>query len=60
VPGYGWEAESPQPAAFLAAQPARSRQTTSQTFLMPSVFALSWPLVDGNLDYTAQDIGPTN
>jgi hypothetical protein len=41
---------------FFAAQPARSRQTTSQTFLMPSVFALSRPLVDGNLGYTPANI----
>jgi hypothetical protein len=38
---------------FFAAQPTRRRQATSQTFLMPSVFALSSPLVDGNLDYSA-------
>ena len=36
---------------FFAAQPARSRQNTSPVFLMPSVFALSRPLVDGNLGY---------
>ena len=41
---------------FFAAQPASSRQTTSQTFLMPSVFALSRPLVDGNLGYTPANI----
>jgi hypothetical protein len=38
---------------FFAAQPARSRQNTSPVFLMPSVFALSRPLVDGNLGYLA-------
>jgi hypothetical protein len=37
---------------FFAAQPARSRQNTSPVFLMLSVFALSRPLVDGNLGYT--------
>lgn len=37
---------------FFAAQPARSRQTTSQTFLMPSVFTLLRPLVDVNLGYS--------
>jgi hypothetical protein len=37
---------------FFAAQPARSRQNTSQAFLMLFVFALSPPLVDGNLGYT--------
>jgi hypothetical protein len=36
---------------FLAAQPARSKQNTSQHFLMPSVFARMRPLVDGNLGY---------
>jgi hypothetical protein len=38
---------------FFAAQPARSKQTTSQAFLMSFVFALSCPLGDGSLDYTA-------
>jgi hypothetical protein len=37
---------------FFAAQPARSRQNTSQAVLMPFVCALSSPLVDGNLGYT--------
>src|SRR5258706_7096204 len=37
---------------FFAAQPARSRQNSSQAFLMPFVFPLSCPLVDGNLSYT--------
>jgi hypothetical protein len=37
---------------FFAAQPARSRQNTSQTFLMPFVFSLSRSLVDVNLGYT--------
>ncbi len=37
---------------FFAAQPARSRQNSSQAFLMPFVFALSRPRVDGNLGYT--------
>jgi hypothetical protein len=37
---------------FFAAQPTRSRQSTGQAFLMLLVFALSGPLVDGNLDYT--------
>jgi hypothetical protein len=37
---------------FFAAQPARSRQNTSQAFLMPFVFALWCPVVDGNLGYT--------
>jgi hypothetical protein len=37
---------------FFAVQPARSRQNTSQAFLMPFVVALSCPLVDGNLGYT--------
>jgi len=37
---------------FFAVQPARSRQNTSQAFLMPFVFALSCPNVDGNLGYT--------
>jgi hypothetical protein len=37
---------------FFAAQPARSKQNTSQAFLMPFVFPLSCPLVDGNLGYT--------
>jgi hypothetical protein len=36
---------------FFAAQPARSRQNTSQAFLMPFVFALWCPVVDGNLGY---------
>ena len=31
---------------FFAAQPARSRQSTIPAFLMPSVFALTRPLVD--------------
>src|ERR1700693_5130919 len=31
---------------FFAAQPARSRQSTIPAFLMPSVFALTGPLVD--------------
>jgi hypothetical protein len=39
---------------FFAAQPARSRQNTSPAFLMLSVFALSRPLVDGNLGYTSR------
>lgn len=38
---------------FFAAQPARSRQTTSQIFFMSSVFARARAIVDGNLDYTA-------
>src|SRR6267142_1099903 len=33
---------------FFAAQPARSRQNSSQALLMPFVFPLSCPLVDGN------------
>src|SRR6266481_5299748 len=37
---------------FFPAQPARSRQNTSQTFLMPFVLALSCRFVDGNLGYT--------
>ena len=37
---------------FFAVQPARSRQNTNQAFLMPFVFALSCPNVDGNLGYT--------
>ena len=36
---------------FFAAQPARSRQNISPVFLIPSVFARSRPLVDGNLGY---------
>jgi len=43
---------------FFAAQPARSRQNTSQAFLMPFVFALSCPLVDGNLGYTPPTLTP--
>ena len=39
---------------FFAAQPTRSKQNTSQAFFMPFVFALSFPLVDGNLGYTPQ------
>src|SRR5580700_10947003 len=31
---------------FFAAQPAKSRQSTIPAFLMPSVFALTRPLVD--------------
>ena len=41
---------------FFAVQPARSRQNTSQAFLMPFVFALSYPNVDGNLGYTLGEI----
>src|SRR5437588_10293224 len=37
---------------LFAVQPARSRQDTSQAFLMPFVFALSCPLVYGNLGYS--------
>ena len=40
---------------FFAAQPASSRQNTSPGFLMFSVFALSRPLVDGNLGYTSKN-----
>ena len=36
---------------FFAAQPARNRQSTNPTFLMPSVFARGRPLVDGKLGY---------
>jgi hypothetical protein len=39
---------------FFAAQPVRSKQSTSPAFLMLSVFALSRPLVDGNLGYTSR------
>ncbi len=39
---------------FLAAQPARSKQSRSPTFLMSSVFAPSRPLVDGNLGYRSR------
>ncbi len=42
---------------FFAAQPTRSRQNTSQAFLMPFVLARSCPLVDGNLGYTPRAIG---
>src|SRR5580693_1856318 len=38
---------------FFAAQPAKSKQSTSPAFLMHSVFARSGPLVDGNLGYTS-------
>jgi hypothetical protein len=38
---------------FFAAQPVKSRRTTRQPLIMPIVFALYRPLVDGNLDYTA-------
>jgi hypothetical protein len=41
-------------------QPTRSRQNTSQAFLMPFVFALSCPLVDGNLGYTLDADHPTH
>ena len=37
---------------FFAAQPTRSRQNTSQAFLIPFVLARSCLLVDGNLGYT--------
>src|SRR5206468_8601281 len=37
---------------FFAAQPTRSRQDTSQAFLIPFVLARSCLLVDGNLGYT--------
>ena len=40
---------------FFAAQPVRSRHTTSQPFLMSLVVALSRQLVDGNLDYRSVD-----
>jgi len=43
---------------FFAAQPTRSRQNTSQAFLIPFVLARSCPLVDGNLGYTpARTVG---
>jgi hypothetical protein len=41
---------------FFDAQPARSRQSTSQDFLMPLVVALWRPPVDGNLGYTAYEV----
>jgi hypothetical protein len=37
---------------LLRPQPARSKQNTNAVFLMPSVFALGRPLVDGNLGYS--------
>jgi len=37
---------------FLAAQPARSSQNTSASFLIPFLFARARPRVDGNLGYT--------
>ena len=37
---------------FFAAQPSKSRQSTSPAFFMLSVFALSRLLVDGNLGYS--------
>ena len=42
---------------FFAEQPTRSRPNTSQAFLMPLVFALSCPLVDGVLGYTSPNAG---
>lgn len=41
---------------FFAAQPARSRQNTSQAFLILFVLPLSCPLVDDNLGYWRQNI----
>ena len=41
---------------FFDAQPARSRQSTSQDFLIPLVFALWRDSVYGNLGYTANEI----
>lgn len=49
----------PATGCFFAAHPARSRQTTSRAFLMPFVFSLSCPLVDGNLDYTSERTVPS-
>jgi hypothetical protein len=47
----------PHPAR-IKQEPSRlaTKQVARQAFLMPSVFALPRPLVDGNLDYTAVDI----
>ena len=40
---------------FFAAHPARSKQDTSQKFLMPSVFARMRLLVDGDLGYRSDE-----
>ena len=49
----------PAVTGFFGPHPPRIKQAIrpnpSSTFLMPSVFALSCPLVDGNLDYSFQN-----